>query len=211
MPTKNHNSELARVVCRPQKYTSYSYGFSLIELSTVLAIFTILTMSSTPLFSDYIGKTNLKNVTLNLKSTLSVARQHAISNTSPVNVCALANEQETLCSTDINFNANWSYGWMIYTDHDDNNQYNKDLDELITVTRNTENIGIVFNQRGRLRFFNDGSARSAGFYVCTKNQKSNSENTIRHIKLLYSGRARVTNSNDEKHQSICLSAIQKST
>jgi len=175
-------------------------GFSLVESLIVLSILSILIISSVPSFSKLVGNTEVINASYNLRTSLSTARQFAISHSSPINICALTAPNNIQCSDNTDFNSNWSSGWAVYMDENDNNLYDNG-DTLITVFQSTGNINIVFNQRGRLRFFQDGSARSAGFYICSK-----STTETRHIRLLYSGRARTTEITTQRQQSVCQSA-----
>ena len=172
-------------------------GFSLVESTIVLSIMAILIMTSVPSFSKFITEAEVTNVSYKLSTSLNLARQYAINHSTPVHLCALKSLKSIECNYNTDFNSNWSYGWIVYADKNDNNRYDES-EPLINVVRNTRDVNIVFNQRGRLRFFQDGSARSAGFYLC---KQTTSEN--RHIRLLYSGRARTSKSMSEKQQLIC--------
>jgi len=88
----------------------------------------------------------------------------------------------------------------VFEDLNDDNELNKNDNILYTNALNGK-INLVFNQRGRLRFFNDGSARSAGFYICNNNSKE-----TRHIRLLHTGRSRTTDIQTKKQELICLEA-----
>jgi len=194
------NTYIYKGICSNIAYTSIqrkTHGFSLIESMITLSILSILVMTSTPSFSKLINNNKVKTTSYNLKSSLSLARQYAISNSVPVNLCALASLENTQCSGDTGFNSNWSHGWIVYADQNDNNQYDES-DLLLNVIKNTHKVGVVFNQQGRLRFFQNGSARSAGFYLCNQSTAE-----TRHVKLLYSGRARTTKIMTQRQQLIC--------
>ena len=208
MLSKIINGQLAINFNCPPKRNKINYGFTLIELSMSLGILSIVTITSAPHFSNFIDKVKLTSTTRQLKNTLSTARQHAISDSHPVNICALEASNEIKCASETGFNSNWSYGWIIYSDVNNNNQYDNNTDYLISISQITDNVGVVFNQQGRLRFFSNGSARSAGFYICVSKRNGDTENTFRHIKLLYSGRSRVVNTSEEKNRLICESARQ---
>ena len=182
-----------RVCCGQTKIS----GFSIVESVIVLSIIAILIMTSVPSFSKFITETEIKNVSYNLSTSLNLARQYAISHSIPVHLCGLKSIKSIECHYNTDFNSNWSYGWIVFADKNDNNQYDES-EPLINVVQNARNVNVVFNQRGRLRFFQDGSARSAGFYLCKQTAIEN-----RHIRLLYSGRARVSKSMTEKQQLIC--------
>ena len=176
------------------------HGFSFIEVMIVIAILSILLSTAIPGFNTIINKSKLSNTNLALISSLSLARDYAITSGHKTHLCALTFIEPMTCQEKRNFNANWSQGWMVFADINDNNKY--DLDDIVLHTSSVpETINVVFNQQGRLRFFPDGSARSAGFYLCDKNLQDN-----RHIKLLYSGRARTTKISISSQLTTCLSA-----
>jgi len=173
-------------------------GLSLIELISSVAILGAMSSIAIPSFNNYIEKSKIKSVSLNLRSILSLARQNAISTSKDTYVCELINEQT--CNTHRPFKANWSNGWLAYTDINNNAELDAQ-DTIIRIHKNTQNVGVVFNQRGRLRFKANGSARSAGFYLCSKESS-------RHILLLYSGRTRTKTLIDEERIKLCLQNIK---
>ena len=173
-------------------------GFTLTELLVAISILSIITMTGTPSLSGIINNVSVRTTSYELSTTLRLARNDSTTNSTHVNLCALSNtSQNPECSSHTNFNSSWSNGWLVYADHNDNNTFDEN-DILINHTQNTGNVSIVFNQRGRLRFFPDGSSRSAGFYLCKQSGAQS-----RHIRLLYSGRSRTTKTITEKQQSIC--------
>jgi len=174
-------------------------AFSLIEVTIVIAILSILLSVALPNFNSIIEKSTLSKTSLDLISSLSLARQYAITSNDKVHLCALTSIEPVICQKERPFNANWSQGWMVFADINGNNEYDQS-DAVLSVSSQPKTINIVFNQQGRLRFFPDGSARSAGFYICSKNSSNN-----RHIKLLYSGRARATKISKPSQLTACLS------
>ena len=174
-------------------------GFSFIEISITLSILSISLMTTLPHSSEIIASTRLKTTSYSLQRSLNLARQNALTTTLNTYICPLKTSHDSECSNDTDFNADWSHGWIVYSDLNDNNQLD-DSDKIIQKNTLNKKVNIVFNQRGRLRFFHDGSARSAGFYLC-----SSSTSKTRHMKLLHTGRSRVTEIDTEKQQSICLS------
>lgn len=175
-------------------------GFSLIEAMLVITITSILISTAIPSFSSFIEKTKLTTSSSELYHSLYSARQYAISSGKNVHLCALDPVNVNKCESKRDFNANWSQGWMVFADLNNNNDYDS-TDLILKINEKNKDINIVFNQRGRLRFFPDGSARSAGFYVCSKNSSNN-----RHIKLLYSGRVRTSNISKSSQLTTCLAA-----
>lgn len=190
------------IVLRNKKQINYHHqsGFNLIELSATLSILSITLATAAPHLSETVASVRLRSLSFELQTTLNLARQSAIATNLNAIICPLKPTNEQQCSDDTDFNANWSYGWLVYSDKNNNNQLD-DTDTILHQNALKNKTNIVFNQRGRLRFFSDGSSRSAGFYLC-----NGSTTKTRHIKLLYTGRSRVTEIGTEKQQSICLSA-----
>ena len=174
-----------------------THGYTLIELMITIAITGILLSAAVPSFSKLIARNNVTLQTNNLLSSLYLARSYAIARQKRVHVCQLAPDSHNRCSGNYDYNSNWSHGWLLFVDNNANHNFD-DKDDLVEIVSLPNSQNIVFNQRGRLRFFPDGSARSAGFYLCDK-QKI----TFRHIYLLYSGRARVNQQMNQKQKSIC--------
>lgn len=177
-----------------------SNGFSLIEVMISICILVILSGTAVPSLSDFINKLKLGSRSAQLSETLMHARNHAINNAVIVQVCQLSDDGQTACSNNRDFRAAWSTGWLSFVDRNGNNDYdNNDL--LLRVNKNEVSVNVVFNQRGRLRFFANGSARSAGFYLCDANAKHH-----RHIRLLHTGRVRSEQTQSAEHREICRSS-----
>ena len=181
-------------------YKKQQNGFSLIEAMIVITITSVLISTAAPSFSSVIDKSKLTTTSSELYHSLYSARQYSISSGKNVHVCALDPISANKCESKRDFNANWSQGWMVFADLNNNNNYDSN-DLILKINEKNKDINIVFNQRGRLRFFPDGGARSAGFYICSKNSPNN-----RHIKLLYSGRVRTSNINKPSQLATCLAA-----
>ena len=173
-------------------------GFTLIDLIITIVISTTLITLAVPSFQNLTSRNRLISANNDLITALALARQKSITFSKDVYLCELLDEET--CNEERPFNADWSKGWMVFID----NNLNGELDDDDTVSyvsyhpnRPTkQEVAIVFNQRGRLRFRADGSARSAGFYLCTPRHH-------KHIFLLYSGRTRHNNDLDENQLEKC--------
>ena len=172
-------------------------GFSLLELIISIGLIVVLVGIAVPSFGSMMARSHLRTQTHQLIESLYIARNHALTEQTIVHVCQLDKESTTQCSTKRGSNRNWSHGWLVFADINGNNNFDND-DSLIRSVAMPDTINIVFNQRGRLRFFPDGSARSAGFYICNKN-----EQLTRHVYLLHTGRARVNEKLSARQKSIC--------
>jgi len=172
-------------------------GFTTVELIMTVGVMAVLVGTAVPDISRLIARNAVDATTSNLRASLSAARSYAINQHKIVHVCARLNAQQIKCDRSRQFNANWSNGWLIYTDINANNELD-DQDTVLQSSDSSTRTNIVFNQRGRLRFFPDGSARSAGFYVCDK-----ASNSHKHILLLHTGRSRTRHTLTARQQKIC--------
>jgi len=175
-------------------------GFTIIEILLVTALTAIVLGLAIPSFNSLLANTKTRTKASLLHATLHNARVHAITAQTVVIVCAASSNNPRQCNNNYSANSNWASGWLAYQDNNRNNRLD-DTDKILNTVSN-EDVGVVFNQRGRLRFFADGSARSAGFYICNKHSE-----TASHIRLLYSGRARMTDSLSKKQLSKCKNTI----
>ena len=174
-----------------------SHGFTLVELMVTLTVSAILATAAAPSFANLIARNKVLIQTNAILESLYLARSYAIVKQRNVHVCHLDPETNSSCSEDRNYNSKWSHGWLVFADNNGDRNFDGN-DELLQVVEMPDSVNIVFNQRGRLRFFPDGSARSSGFYICDRQQ-----NSFQHIYLLHSGRARINQKMNAKQKSTC--------
>ena len=177
------------------------YGFTIIEMMITVTIIAIIIGLATPSYQHLVSNNRLIVTNNDLMTSLALARQNAISYAKDVYLCELLDEKT--CNEKRPFNADWSKGWMVFIDNNRNALLDdKDTISYVSYKPNQKGIAIVFNQQGRLRFRPDGSARSAGFYLCSRERH-------KHIFLLYSGRARHNDSLTEKQLKNCHEKLTK--
>ena len=204
--TKNSNSTLllskSTLQSTLQKESTYykNSGFSYVETIAAAALLAILMSLATPSFGAIIEKTRVSTASLMVHQTLSVARSSSISTGKITQVCQLESISPFKCVNSHQRNDSWSQGWLVFIDNNQDDELDE-KDKIVQVFNPKPQTSVVFNQNGRLRFFPDGSSRSAGFYVCARNS-----NEFRHIKLLYSGRPRTVSSDDPSRLELCKSA-----
>ena len=164
-----------------KKRESTMSGFTLIELLICVSMATIIINTAIPSIQRFREKSHLRGSQILLHASLSLARQTAITTSHSTYICERTDFNT--CNTQRPFNADWSKGWLVFVDLNKNGDLDES-DKILRIHTQTKPIGIIFNQQGRLRFRSNGSARSAGFYLCNKNEAL-------HILILHSGRTRI--------------------
>ncbi len=182
---------------RPIAQKQTALGYSMIEIMISVAVLGVLSGVAAPSFAGFISKSNVRATSAELTNTLNLARSAAISHGKTVIVCPVSGLNSAECGSSKGFNASWKNGWKAYVDMNLNNELDE-TDLTLMQTGKLESTNVIFNQRGRLRFFADGSARSAGFYICAQNTSE-----FRHVKLLHSGRNRTSSEGSQKHKKHC--------
>jgi len=183
--------------------TNTTRGYSLLELIISVSMLALLLAIATPSFASVIHQSKIKATASTLSQSLYLARSSAIGQARTVLVCQIANSEGTTCVDKPKRNKNWRFGWLVYTDMNGNNTLDQD-DEILFQYQPDQQTAVVFNQNGHLRFFANGSARSAGFYICGPESTR-----LTHIKLLHSGRTRTTTNDSEKRLQTCLNSFKK--
>ncbi|RBP51455.1 GspH/FimT family pseudopilin [Arenicella xantha] len=177
---------------------THQNAFTILEVMLTLSISSTLIMLAVPSFGSLIIKNQVMTRSNELQTALNLARAYAITNYTHVVVCAAADSDMTSCVDQPRRNKNWEHGWIVYADTNANVTLDSQ-DVIVNVGQNEGKIAIVFNQNGTLRFFPDGHARSAGFYLC--DQKSETEG---YLRLLYTGRVRFSSELGKTRRKKCL-------
>ena len=135
---------------------SHPNGFTLVETLATLAILAVLLAIGLPGFSDVLARHQVRTTIHLISTDLAMARNSAIMRRSPVVACP---RTETLrCRGD----ADWSHGWIVFTDPDDNRQPDSEGD-LLRVSDAPSGAGrslALGATRNFVRYQRDG--RSAG-------------------------------------------------
>ena len=136
-------------------------GFTLLELIIALAITAIVSTVGLPAMSDWLGNQRVRAESHLLWQHLGLARQTAVLRRQVVVACPTADGLR--CDND----ADWSQGWMVFINLDDDRPAQKDPHErLISRHQSHDRIRIVSNRR-TLRFSGDLQRASNGrLLVC---------------------------------------------
>ena len=159
-------------------------GFSMIELMVAVSITGIIATLAMPSFNQLIRNTQVRADAASLHAYLSFARKYAITNQTNVHLCQRPISGALQCDIGRTAGRSWNSGWIVFEDKNRNNTVEDDEILKIMSPLNTSNVR--FNQRGKLRFHGDGSARSAGFYIFSEGATA-----MRHISILHTGRVRI--------------------
>lgn len=148
---------------RPNRH---QHGLTLVELMTTLAILTLASTFGMSAFADVIARNRVQTALHLVSADLAMARSSAIMRRDQVVACP--GNALTGCRTD----ADWSHGWIVFTDPDGNRQPNTEQDLLRVSDPPSGAPGTIrlISTRAFVRYQRDG--RSAGtnltINVCNK-------------------------------------------
>ena len=163
----------------------------------------LLLTLAVPSFGNMLSRNRMLVQSNNLLLSLMTARSTAVLHREMVHVCRLDQDKNPACDDNYEAYRNWSHGWMIFMDLDRDNEFSEG-DELVYQFAGSEQITMVFNQRGRLRFFPNGGSRSAGFTLCDSARQD-----YRHIYIFHSGRTRIKQTASPDMRSKCDAATRQ--
>lgn len=96
-------------------------GFTLIELMITLVVLGILLLVAVPNFGSFVAQSRVDSVKNKLVSSIALARSEAIKRGSAVAVCRKRADPAQDCDgTDTAGSKNWSNGWLVFLDEDNN-------------------------------------------------------------------------------------------
>jgi type IV fimbrial biogenesis protein FimT len=110
-----------------------SSGYTLMELMVTIAIAGILLGVAIPSFTSIISSNRLTTYANELVTALNFARSEAIKRGLRITLCKSTNGDSCTTGDD------WSQGWIIFTDHDNNAAYDSATETLLRVQANSAN------------------------------------------------------------------------
>ena len=157
-------------------------GFTLNDLITALAIAGVITAFSIPALYDLVANSRLTVAVNTLMGDLHLARSEAIKRNSTVVVCRSHDGQD--CLRGRGFRLDWSDGWIVFANPDDNNRRDEG-EPLLRHTRLPAGVKLRFNQRWRVNYRGNGRAKNGTFTLC------DNRGVARAVILYLTGRPRV--------------------
>jgi type IV fimbrial biogenesis protein FimT len=118
--------------------TKMSAGFTLLELMLVIGIAGLILTMGMPSFMDSIKSNRLTTRTNELVTALNHARSESIKRGVRITVCKSTNGSSCLTTS------NWTAGWIVFTDQNNNAAYDSASETLLRVQANpVSNISMV--------------------------------------------------------------------
>ena len=111
----------------------HSFGFTLMELMVTIAIAGILLSIAIPSFTSIISSNRLTTYANELVTALNFARSEAIKRGVRITLCKSTNGTSCTAGDD------WSQGWIIFTDQNNNAGYDSATETLLRVQANSAN------------------------------------------------------------------------
>ena len=136
------------------KYKATNRGFTLIELLITLSVAGIMLTIAAPSYRAFVQDSQLIAQSNSFHSAIMLTKSEAVKRSRPATICSSTN------GTACNGGANWSNGWLVFADT--NNDGVVDADEIIQVG-SPLSAGNVLNYNGGARVTFSASGFSAGF------------------------------------------------
>jgi type IV fimbrial biogenesis protein FimT len=172
-------------------------GFTLIELIITLAIAGILLAIAVPSFAEMLSH-NHQSAQLNiLFHHHLLARSEAIKHQNRVLMCKSDDGKQ--CTP----HAKWSDGWIIFSDHDNNNIINADepifyIQQALSMNLSLQYKG--FGSHNYIRYYSDGHSSTNGTFTLCSHAGTQ---VAQHVIISRTGRARIATGTTDRKTSNC--------
>lgn len=110
----------------------YNSGFTLPELMITIAIAGILLGVAIPSFTSIVASNRLTTHTNQLVTTLNLARSEAVKRGLRITICKSTDGATCVTTGD------WSQGWIVFTDQNNNAAYNSATETLLNAQGNAQ-------------------------------------------------------------------------
>ncbi|MGB0938102.1 MAG: GspH/FimT family pseudopilin [Colwellia sp.] len=156
------------------KFYRLHNGFTLIELMITISLVAIISAIALPNYQTFLVKTRVDNQISRLTRLLLTTRNSAINLQVPVILCPL--NASNVCSTE------WQSKLTVFTDHNNNNQYDTGTKEVLITTKSMITNGDKLEYGlGRTRIKYAPTGRTSGW---------GSNGTLKYCPSQYSGFSR---------------------
>jgi type IV fimbrial biogenesis protein FimT len=177
-------------------FTETSKGFTLVELMVTIAIAGILVGIAIPSFTSIISSNRLTTSANELVTALNLARSEAVKRGRSVTVRKVDDKSRTHLGVTTWASANWEQGWDVFTDVNENGEFDTGNDELL---KTYAALSASYTLRGNnfsnfIRFTPSGQSNTNGSFVICNNSDGNNTpeaNTSRLIIVNSIGRVRM--------------------
>ncbi|MEI8572788.1 prepilin-type N-terminal cleavage/methylation domain-containing protein [Methylomonas sp. LW13] len=177
-------------------FTETSKGFTLVELMVTIAIAGVLVGIAIPSFTSIISNNRLTTSANELVTALNLARSEAVKRGVSVTVRKIDDKSSTNKNKTAWASANWEQGWDVFTDANDNGEFDTGDDVLL---KTYAALSASYTLRGNnfanfIRFTSSGQSNTNGSFVICNNSDGNNTpeaNTSRLIIVNSIGRVRM--------------------
>lgn len=160
-------------------------GFTLVELLIAIAIGAILLTIAIPGYQAFIQNNKIASATNKLSASINLARMEAVKRGVKVSVCPSANSSFSACGD----NTQWSQGWIVYVDSDNNNAIETESD-LVKIAQPISNDATI-NSSSAIISYDGTGFLMAGTTSFSLTANGCTGNNARTINLAASGRVSV--------------------
>lgn len=144
-------------------------GFTLIELLIILSVITLLATVAVPNYQTVKAHFDIQGSSRQLVALVAAARANAIRLGQSVVMCRRESYEQSQCAgSQINSAGNWSIGWLLFADTDDN-QWFDDTDRLLNEGLSAASGCEISGRGDYLSFTPEGILRGGGNGTFTVN------------------------------------------
>ena len=141
----------------------HQHGLSLLELVTMLAVLSVTLVAGTPKLFGLVTSNRLAVQVNHLHGTINYAKMESAMRNRVMLVCPTQDNQTCLKNQD------WSHGWMVLVDNNDDRELGED-DAILRVFQPVADISIQYSGVGPKRYIpfypTDGMRTNGSFLFC---------------------------------------------